>query len=65
MDDRTEPPTRSSGLVPRIVIAGIALFLALTVVGWIVNAVIGVLRILAVVAVIVAVVWAVLASRGD
>lgn len=65
MDDRTEPPRRSTGLVPRILLAGIVLFVALTVIGWIVGAVIAVLRTLAVLAVVAAVVWAVLASRGD
>lgn len=65
MDDRTEPPTWSAGLVPRLVLGGIALFVALTVIGWIVGAVLAVLRTLIVVAVVVGVVWAVLAARGD
>lgn len=65
MDDRTEPPTWSAGLVPKIVLAGIVVFVALTVIGWIVGAVLAVLRTLAVVAVVGAVVWAVLAARRD
>jgi len=65
MDDRTEPPTSTAGLVPKIVLAGIAVFVALTVIGWIVGAIIAVLRTLAIVAVVVAVIWAVLAARRD
>lgn len=65
MDDRTEPPTWSSGLVPKIVLAGIAVFVALTVIGWIVGAIISVLRALAVVAVVLGVIWAVFAARRD
>lgn len=65
MDDRTEPPTWSAGLVPRIVLAGIVVFVALTVLGWIVSAALAVLRTLAVLAVVGAVLWAVLAARRD
>lgn len=63
--DRTEPPARTMGLVPRIVVAGVVLFAALTVIGWVVGTVLAVLRSLLVVAVIVAAAWAVLASRRD
>lgn len=65
MDDRTEPTAPSLGLVPRLVIGGLVVFAALTVIGWVVGAVLAVLRTLLVVAVIVAVLWAVLASRRD
>lgn len=65
MDDRTEPPAWSSGLVPRIVVAGVVLFAALTVIGWVVGTILAVLRTLLVVAVVAAVLWAVLASRRD
>lgn len=65
VDDRTEPPKRSTGLLPRILIAGIVVFVALTVIGWVVGAVIAVLRTLAVIVVVAAIIWAVLASRGD
>lgn len=65
MDDRTEPPTWRSGIVPRIAVAGVVLFLALTVIGWLVGAILAVLRTLLVVAVIAAVLWTVLSSRRD
>lgn len=65
MDDRTEPPTWISGLVPKIVLAGIVVFVALTVIGWIVGAIISVLRTLAIVAVVIGVIWAVFAARRD
>ncbi len=65
MDDRTEPTAPTLGLVPRILIGGVILFVALTVIGWVVGTVLAVLRSLLVVAVIAAVVWAVLASRRD
>ena len=65
MDDRTEPNAPSLGLVPRLVIGGVIVFAALTVIGWVVGAVLAVLRTLVVVAVIAAVVWAVFASRRD
>ncbi len=65
MDDRTEPTAPTLGLVPRILIGGVILFVGLTVIGWVVGTVLAVLRSLLVVAVIAAVVWAVLASRQD
>lgn len=65
MDDRTEPPTWISGLVPKVVLAGIVVFVALTVIGWIVGAIISVLRTLAIVAVVIGVIWAVFAARRD
>ena len=65
MDDRTEPTAPTLGLVPRILIGGVILFVGLTVIGWVVGTVFAVLRSLLVVAVIAAVVWAVLASRQD
>lgn len=52
-------------LVPKIVLWGIAIFLALTVIGWIVGAIISALRALAVVAVVIAVIWAITAARSD
>lgn len=55
----------TSGLIPRIVVGGIVVFVALTVLGWVVGAILAVLRTLLGVAVVVAVVWAVLASRRD
>ena len=61
-----ELPTRPSGtsaLAPKLVLGGIAVFMALTVVGWVVGAILSVLRTLAVLAVIVAVVWALIAAR--
>lgn len=65
MDDRTEPPSWSAGLVPRIVVAGVVIFVALTVIGWVVGTILAVLRTLLVVGVIAAVVWAVVAARRD
>lgn len=65
MDDRTEAPTWGGGLVPKIVLAGVVVFIALTIIGWIVGAIIAVLRTLAVVAVVVAVIWAVVVARRD
>ncbi len=57
-------PTRSgSSLVPKIVLAGIAAFVVLTIIGWIVGAVISLLRVVAVVAVIIGVIWAIAAAR--
>ncbi|HEU5084580.1 MAG TPA: hypothetical protein VFU14_14650 [Acidimicrobiales bacterium] len=63
----TSPSPRTSGssLVPKIVIGAVVVFVALTVLGWIVGAIISVLRFLAVVVVVVAVIWALLAMRSD
>lgn len=52
------------GLAPKLVLAGIAVFVALTVIGWVIGAVLAVLRLLAVVAVVVAVIWAVGSARA-
>lgn len=59
------PPSSRSSLLPKVVIGGVVVFVALTVLGWIVGAIISVLRFLAVVVVVVAVIWALLAARAD
>ena len=58
------PPPRPS-LVPKIILWGVVIVLALTVIGWIVGAVLSVLRTLAVIAVVIAVIWAISSARGD
>jgi len=59
------PPSSRSSLVPKIVLGGVVVFVALTVLGWIIGAIISVLRFLAVVVVVLAVIWALLAVRGS
>lgn len=62
----TEPSSSERpSLVPRIILWGVAIFMALTVIGWIVGAVISVLRTLAVVAVVIVVIWAITSARSD
>lgn len=51
--------------MPKILIGGVVAFVAVTVLGWIVGAILSVLRFLAIVAVVVGVVWALLAMRSD
>lgn len=53
------------GLVPKLVLGGIAVFVVLTVIGWIIGAVLSVLRLLALVLVIVGVIWAIGSARAD
>ena len=65
MDDRTEPTAPTLGLVPRLIIGGLILFVAITVIGSIVGAILAVVRTVLIVAVVAAVLWAVLASRRD
>lgn len=61
----TEPaPPTGSALVPKLVLGGIAVFVALTIIGWVVGAIISVLRTIAVVAVVIAVIWALTSARG-
>lgn len=59
------PPTSGFSLVPKLVIGGVVVFVALTVLGWIVGAIISVLRLLAIVVVVGGVIWALLAMRSD
>ncbi len=54
-----------STLVPKLVLYGLAAFVALSVLGWIVGAVIGLLRVVVVLAVIGGIVWAVSRAGGD
>lgn len=57
-------PSTGSSLVPKLVLGGLAVFVALTIIGWVVGAIISVLRTLAVIAVVVAVIWALTSARG-
>lgn len=58
------PPTSSSSLLVKVIVGAVVVWVALTALGWLVGAVIGVLRALALVTLVVAVIWAVLASIG-
>lgn len=53
------------GLVPKLVLGGIAVFVVLTVIGWVIGAVLSVLRLLALVLVIVGVIWAIGSARAN
>ena len=46
-------------------VGGLALFAALTVIGWIVGAVLAALRAMVVLAIVVAAVWVLVAGRRD
>lgn len=58
-------PSTSSSLVPKIIVAGLVLLVALTVLGWVIGAILGILRFLVVVAIVGGVLWALLVVRGD
>lgn len=58
-------PERPPRILPTLILGGLAVVVALTVLGWVIGAVLAVLRGLVVVAVAVAVIWAVLAARAD
>jgi hypothetical protein len=52
-------------ILPTIVVGGLALFAALTVIGWIVGAVLAALRAMVVLAIVVAAVWVLVAGRRE
>lgn len=52
------------GLVPKLVLGGIAVFVVLTVIGWVVGALLSLLRLAVVVAVAVGVIWAIGSARA-
>lgn len=58
------PSTTSSSLLAKVIIGAVVVWVALTVLGWLVGAVIAVLRALVLVTLVVAVVWAVVAATG-
>lgn len=55
----------SAPLLPRIIIGAIAIFAALTVLGWIIGAILNVLRLAALVAIVIAVIWAIGSARSN
>lgn len=59
---REERPPR---LLPTLVVGGIVCFAALTVLGWVIGAVMAALRAIALLVVVVAAVWALLRFAGD
>lgn len=63
----TSPPAgeRPPRILPTLILGGVALIVAITVLGWVIGAVLAVVRLVLVVGVAVAVIWAVLAMRSD
>lgn len=59
------PGEKPPRILPTLILVGVALILAITVLGWVIGAVLAVVRFVLVVAVAVAVIWAILAIRGD
>lgn len=57
-----ETPPR---ILPALILGGVALILAITVLGWVIGAILAVVRFVLIVAVAIAVIWAVLALRSD
>lgn len=58
------PSSTSSSLVAKVIVGAVVVWVALTVLGWLVGAVIAVLRALVLVTLVVAVAWAVVAATG-
>ena len=52
-------------ILPMLVLWGVGLLVAITVVGWVIGAILSVLRLVLVVVIAGAVIWALVASRGD
>jgi len=52
-------------ILPALILGGIALIVAVTVLGWIIGAVLALVRFVLIVVVAVAVIWAILAIRSD
>ena len=61
------PPSDDSPprILPTLVLWGVGLLVAITVVGWVIGAILSVLRLVLLVGIAVAVIWAIVASRGD
>lgn len=57
-----ESPPR---ILPTLVLGGVALLVLITVVGWVIGAILSILRLILLVVVAAAVIWAIVAGRGD
>ncbi|WP_436794878.1 hypothetical protein [Actinospongicola halichondriae] len=56
---------RPPRILPSLVLMIVGVLVALAVVGWVIGAVLSLLRLLFVVGVAVAIIWAIVASRSD
>ena len=63
MAERPNPPFSGGALALRILLGAAVLFVVLGVVGWLIGAVISVVRTLVVIAAVLAVAWLVLVGR--
>lgn len=52
-------------ILPTLVLWGVGLLVAITVVGWVIGAILAVLRLVLLVAIAGVVIWALFASRGE
>lgn len=59
------PPSLGGSLAVRLLLGAAVVFVALTVVGWIIGAVLSVLRALVVAAAVLAVIWLLVVGRRD
>ena len=53
------------GVLPKLIIGGLAVIVALTVIGWIIGAILSILRIVVIVVVAGAVIYAIGSARSD
>lgn len=63
MDDDLRPPFSGAGLAVRILAAAAVVFVVLSIVGWLIGAVISLVRALVVIAAVLLVLWLVVAGR--
>lgn len=52
-------------ILPTLVLWGVGLLIVITVAGWVIGAILSVLRLALLVAIVAAVIWALVAGRGD
>lgn len=62
MADRPSPPVTAGSLALRILLGAAVLFVVVSIVGWLIGAVLSLVRTLAVIAAVVAVVWIIVAG---
>ncbi len=59
------PDGPRSGILPTLIIGGVAVIVALTLIGWVIGAILSVLRLVVIVVVAGAVIYAIGSARSD
>ncbi len=59
------PDGRRPGILPTLIVGGLAVIVALTIIGWVIGAILSILRVVVIVVVAGAVIFAIGSARSD